>query len=267
MVIVDGRIAFTGGANIMAVYGSSSRWAEAHLHHVPDANTGWRDTDIEIRGPAVADFQRLFLETWRRQHGSPLAPRCYFPALHREGDKTVAVIGSGPGNGQSRVYFALLSAIANAADSIHITMAYFVPDRQLLQELIAAARRGVEVTLILPGITDHASILAAARAHYAELLAAGVRIYEERDFLLHAKTAVIDGVWSTVGSANMDFLSFLRNDELNAVVLGGQFGRQMEAMFQADLRVATRVNPATWAERSVWERLMESCATAVEAWL
>src|SRR5581483_6189658 len=131
--------------------------------------------------------------------------------------------------------------------SVHLTTAYFVPDAQMIDALKAAAARGVDVSLVLPSYTDFAPVFHAGRSHYSELLEAGVKIYERQEALLHSKTAVIDGVWSTVGSSNMDWRSFLHNQELNAVILGFDFGRQLETMFQRDIAASKRI------ERDAWE--------------
>src|SRR5574341_2284030 len=170
ILVVDGRIAFTGGVNIQSVYGRSSASIRRRREEPAGTDEGWRDTHIEIRGPAVAAFQRLFLETWRKQDGPPLPARDYFPTLGREGRKIVQVIGSSPDDNQSVIYLTLLSAITNAVRSVYLTTAYFVPDRQVLDALIEARRRGVDVKLALPGITDHTVALHAGRSHYSELL-------------------------------------------------------------------------------------------------
>jgi phosphatidylserine/phosphatidylglycerophosphate/cardiolipin synthase-like enzyme len=119
-------------------------------------------------------------------------------------------------------------AVAQSRCTVYITTAYFVPDRQFLQVLMDAARRGVDVRLVLPSESDHRVVLYAGRAQYTELLKAGVRIYERLNTILHAKTAVVDGVWSTVGSTNLEMWSFIYNDELNAIVLGTDFAKNME---------------------------------------
>ncbi len=265
LLIVDGRIAFTGGINVQNAYGKSSAVSGGKATDAPNLDEGWRDTQIAVRGPAVAGFQRLFMTTWQTQGGPPLAPRDYFPTIGRAGRQIVQVIGSGPQDRQSVIYLTLLSAIAHAEKSIHLTSAYFVPDRQFLDALIAARARGVDVQLVLPGISDHPLVLAAGHAHYEDLLEAGVVIYERRDVMLHAKTAVIDGVWSTVGSANMDLCSFLYNEEINAVVLSADFGRRMETMFRGDVAAAVRVDRAQWANRPVGERTWELFARLWES--
>jgi len=142
-----------------------------------------------------------------------------------------------------------------------------VPDGEILDALTEAARRGVAVRLLLPGFSDSWIVLQAGRSHYAELLSAGVEIYELRDALLHSKTAVIDGVWSTVGSTNIDWRSLLHNDELNTIVLGEDFGSDMKTMFEADLQDATPIDRARWGDRGVIEKLKERSARLLRYWL
>jgi cardiolipin synthase len=138
-----------------------------------------------------------------------------------------------------------------------LTHAYFVPDPQLRQALIDAAGRGVDVKLILPSHSDSGLVFHAGRSHYTELLAGGVKLYERAGALLHAKTAVIDGVWSTVGSSNLDWRSFLDNDEIDAVVLGQGFARQMEAMFASDLQASQAIDLPGWQRRPLQFRVKE----------
>ena len=263
VLVADGAVAYTGGINISAVYASSSFAGSSQ----PPTEAGWRDTQIEVRGPAVAEFQKLFIESWRSQHCPALPDRKYMPPAKAAGDRIVRVLGSGPGDATNMIYAEMLSAISNARQSIHVTMAYFVPNPELMQALIERARGGVDVTLILPGVSDFWAVFHAGRSHYQELLDAGVRIYERKDALLHAKTAVIDGVWSTVGSANMDWRSFLHNEEVNVVILGEGFGSEMERMFRLDLDASTPIDPASWARRSPLLRFREIVARMWEYWL
>ncbi len=251
LVIVDGSVAFAGGINISDVYSSGSSPGSAGRSSGSGAGSGgfssgrppqpgrktdvgWRDANVRIAGPAVAQLQRLFLDTWAEQKGEPLAQRNWFPALKPQGEHPVRVVASGPGDPAPAIYLALQSAIVHAEKTIHITMAYFVPDPQTVDALKSAAARGVDVVLVLPSFTDFWAVFHAGRSYYTELLEAGVKIYERQAALLHSKTIVIDGVWSTVGSSNMDWRSFLHNKELNLVILGREFGRQMEAMFELD---------------------------------
>ena len=263
LLVADGTVAYAGGINISAVYASSSFDGSGK----PAAEEGWRDTQIEVRGPAVAEFQKLFFQSWQSQRCPPPAKRKYMPPAKPVGDRIVRVIGSGPNDTTNLIYAEMLSAISNARRTIHITMAYFVPNPELIEALIGRARSGVEVVLILPGVSDFWAVFHAGRSHYQKLLDAGVRIYERKDALLHAKTAVIDGVWSTVGSANMDWRSFLHNDELNVVILGEGFGEEMARMFRVDLDASTPIDREAWARRSPLLRLRELVARMWEYWL
>jgi cardiolipin synthase len=255
ILLVDGRVAILGGINISSVYASGSalrRAGKPSTNHVE-----WRDTDIQLEGPVVAEFQKLFLQTWAKQLGPSLAAKAYFPPLTPKGKDIVRAIGSTPDDPYSLIYLTLISAIGNAEKHVRLTNAYFVPDPQLLQALTDAAARGVNVQLILPSQSDSALVFHAGRAHYAGLLQGGVQIFERQGALLHSKTAVIDGVWSTVGSTNLDWRSFLSNDELNAIVLGRDFAAQMQAMFEKDLSASTRIEPQAWAKRPLDLKLKE----------
>ena len=176
----------------------------------------------------------------------------------------VRAIGSTPDDPYSLIYLTLISAIGNAEKRVYLTNAYFIPDPQLLKSLIDAARHGVDVRLILPGYSDSETTYHAGRAHYAALLKAGVKIHERRGALLHAKTAVIDGVWSCVGSSNLDWRSFLDNDEINAVILGQSFARQMEAMFAKDIEASETITLENWERRSLLLRFKEWGASLLQ---
>ena len=255
ILLVDGRAAFIGGINISSVYSSGSvarRTAKA-----PGNAVAWRDTHIQIEGPVVGELQKLFLQTWEKQRGNALAARNYFPALTAQGNDIVRAIGSTPDDPYSLIYLTLISAIGNAEQQVYLTNAYFVPDPQLLKSLTDAARRGVDVRLLLPSHSDSAVVFHAGRAHYSTLLEGGVKIYERGGALLHSKTAVIDGVWSTVGSTNLDWRSFLDNDEVNAVILGREFARQMQTMFARDLEASQSIELETWGRRPLSFRLKE----------
>jgi cardiolipin synthase len=165
------------------------------------------------------------------------------------------------------MYQTLLSAIASAETSIALTNAYFAPDETFMNALASAVTRGVEVRLVLPAKTDSSLIFYAGRSYYAALLKSGVRVYERQQALLHAKTALIDGVWSVIGSSNLDWRSFLHNDEVNAVVLGTEFGAQMNAMFEKDVAASTEITAAVWQDRSWLNRLKEQSARLWVYWL
>jgi len=264
LLVVDGQTAFIGGINISSVYSSGSILHRAK--NTRKSTIAWRDTDIQIEGPVVAEFQKLFMETWEKQSGQPLVAKNYFPVLKAQGQDIVRAIGSTPDDPYSLIYLTLISAIGNAEKHIHLTHAYFVPDPRLLQSLIEAAGRGVDVKLILPGYTDSSVTFHAGRAHYATLLTAGVKIFERHGPLLHAKTAVIDGVWSCLGSSNLDWRSFLDNDEINAIVLGRDFARQMQAMFDKDMRGSAAIDLADWQRRSPWLHLKEWASSLLQRW-
>jgi cardiolipin synthase A/B len=265
LLIVDGRTAFLGGINISSVYsgGSFSQRSRAR----PDGSPTWRDTDLQLQGPVVAELQKLFLATWEAQKGEPLPAKNYFPPPKNSGRQVVRAIGSSPEEPYSLIYATLLSAIGNAGTSVRLTNAYFVPDPQLLAALEAAVRRGVDVTLILPSKTDSWLVFHAGRNYYEQLLRAGVKIYERRGVILHSKTALVDGVWATVGSTNLDWRSFLHNYELNAVVLGAEFGSQVHAMFDKDLAASDAITLDQWQRRSLDLRVMELLARVWEYWL
>ena len=265
LLIVDGRTAFLGGINISGVYsgGSFSQGMRAR----PAGSPAWRDTDLQLEGPVVAELQKLFLATWTAQHGEPLAPKNYFPPTESVGPEVVRAIGSSPDEAYSLIYATLLSAIGSAETSVHLTNAYFAPDPQLLAALELAAARGVDVTLILPSQTDSWLVFHAGRGYYEQLLRAGVKIHERRGVVLHSKTALVDGVWATVGSTNLDWRSFLHNHELNAVVLGASFGKQLQAMFEKDLAASETITLERWERRPLGDRVKEWLARAWEYWL
>jgi cardiolipin synthase len=177
------------------------------------------------------------------------------------------VVGSTPGQENRITYIMYVSAFIDAENFIHLTNSYFVPDRQTVKALTNAARRGVDVKIILPGISDEATVLYAGRSHYTHLLKKGVKLYEHRDAMLHAKTAVIDGIWSTVGSTNMDLWSFLRNDEVNVVILGRNFATEMEAMFNKDIAESNQIHLEQWKKRPLIGRVKEWLARLLQYWL
>ncbi|MDD2266312.1 MAG: cardiolipin synthase [Sulfuricurvum sp.] len=265
LLVVDGRIAFVGGVNISESYSSGP---SIHSSDKEGAKlTGWRDTHLQIEGPVVAEFQKLFLDTWSKQKGPRLDNQINFPKLERQGNDIVRAIGSASADPYSLIYLTLLSAIDNAQLQVSLTNAYFVPDPQLLQALGDAAQRGVDVKLILPGNTDSWVVFHAGRSYYSQLLRKGVKIYERRGAVMHSKTATIDGVWSTIGSTNLDWRSFLHNDEINAVILGRDFSRQMDAMFAKDLAESDPIDLEQWENRSLLLRLKEKVARIVKYWL
>ena len=271
LTVVDGQVAFLGGINISGVYTPEGVGGQrggiagsAGGGNQPFDKRAWRDTQVRIEGLVVEDFQRGFLAMWDRVTQEHLsADKSQFPTLAPRGTQVVRAVESSPREGGNAMYVTLISAIENAERKVTITMAYFVPHDALLQALKAAARRGVQVRILLPSRTDNWLVLYAGRAYYEDLLEAGVKIYERENRLLHAKTATIDEVWSTVGSTNLDWRSLAYNDEINAVVLGKEFALQMEADFQRDLGYSTEITRESWAHRPLADRVRE---TAARAW-
>lgn len=263
ILVVDRDTAYTGGINISAVYSSASigRRSPDHDH------LGWRDTQIELRGPAARALDDLVRETWRSQHcEQPLPPAVDVAARGPAGPHTVRIVAGSPEDEPNRIYTMLLTAIDASSRSVHLTMAYFAPGQDMVDALADAARRGVDVQLVLPSVSDFSPVLHAGRSYYQALLDAGVRIHELQDAVLHAKTAVIDGVLSTVGSSNMDWRSFAANNEVNAVVFGEDFGREMARMFERDVAASQAITAEAWRRRPVWSRLQQALSRLFERW-
>lgn len=281
LVVVDGRVAFLGGINISKTYGPAPRGPSggpasggsagtpgsggeaAKAGDVPFAERPWRDTQLRLEGPVVAQLQRMFLAQWARQRDEkPLEGARYYPHLASAGSEIVRAVAGSPDDGVDAFYVALLSAIENAQTQVLITNAYFVPAEEMREALQRAARRGVDVHLILPSRSDNWLVTQAGRSYYEDLLEAGVKIHEREGRLLHAKTAVIDGVWSTVGSTNLDWRSLLHNDELNAIVLGPEFAARMRQAFERDLADSKAVTLDEWRGRPLADRIREVAARA-----
>ena len=265
VMIVDGKIAFTGGLNISGTYANSSLFRSKSKSANPK-DVGWRDTHIKIEGPAAAALQWMFIDNWVHQEAGELQERNYFPPLAAVGDKIVRVLATKPEHGYE-IYKSFVLALEQAKKSIHITCAYFVPDKQVIDALGAAVKRGVDVRLILPGVSDNGVVALASRGFYDELLERGVKIAELQVSVLHAKTAVIDGNWSTVGSSNIDNRSFLYNYELNVVVVDARFGAEMESAYNEDLRHSVEITKARWESRPIGERIKEWAAKLMQNWL
>lgn len=255
ILIVDGSLAIVGGVNLSKDYESGALIKSEKPGRQPPQY--WRDTDMRIEGPVVAQLQRLFLDTWKQQKGPTLEDADFFPTVPPKGSEVVRIIGSGPEEKVPRYYATLLSAVRNAERTIWIATAYFVPTSEEVEDLEHAARRGVDVRLLLPGKSDSSLALAVGRSRYSDLLHAGVKIYEARDAILHSKTAIIDGVWSVVGSSNFDHRSVLFNDEVDAVVLGRDTASALRDIVEADLQQAVAIDPEAWSHRAFGERFDE----------
>jgi cardiolipin synthase len=274
LMVVDGRIGFIGGVNISPVYSAgSSPLAALAGSQAPagdgtdPAKPGWRDTHVRVEGPIVAQLQRLFMRHWSKHSSIALRGTHYFPPLAPAGPRRVAVAACDAGRRRNPFYRALLSALDASQHRIYLTTAYLVPTRRLMRSLVRAARRGVEVHLMLPGMSDFWAPLQAGRSHYGRLLRAGVHLHELHDTLLHAKTCVIDGLWTTVGSSNLDWRSFLHNAEANLVILDASLGAEMEQVFMADVARSRAIDRAQWSKRGWRQRLLEIVARRFEFFL
>jgi cardiolipin synthase len=205
----------------------------------------------------VAELQKLFLDHWTQQNGPLLANARFFPKVAAKGAEVVRIVGSTPDKSIPRYYVTLLSAIRNAEKSVWLSAAYFVPTHQEKEDLSAAARRGVDVRILLPDKSDSPRAIAAAHSSYSDLLESGVKIYESHDVVLHSKTVVIDGVWTAIGSSNFDQRSIVFNDEVDAIVLGSATAQAMREMFEDDMRDARRIDLAAWDDRPFWQKVGE----------
>lgn len=248
VLVVDGRIGVTGGS------GTSGKWSgngkqEGH----------WRDTDIRVEGPVVEQLQGAFAENWLEATGVALGGADYFPRpLPARGTIKTQIVRSSPAGGSVAMYTMFLLAMASARRSIFITNPYFVPDDKMIDTLAQAAQRGVRVVLLLPGAIDHNLVRQASRSQLGRLLRRGVEIHEYRAALLHAKTMVIDSMWATVGSTNLDRRSFELNEELNLVVYDAGIARRLEQVFVKDLEESRRVTYEEWRRRGFIARILET---------
>jgi cardiolipin synthase A/B len=265
IMVVDGRIGFTGGINFSRTYENPP---SAGIP--PNGETRyayWRDTAVEIQGPAVAELQRLFFATWKQQNGDPVRPANYFPRLPRQGVQTVRIIGSVPGDDQPFYYISLEQAIRIAHRRIWLSTGYFVPPHQEREDLGKAARRGIDLRIVVPRQSDVEAAVYAGRAAYGDLLERGARIYEMQTAVLHSKLATVDGVWTAVGSSNLDRRSVVFNNEVDAIILGADTASQVEALLGNDMAQSRAVTLQAWHERPLRERIRELDARIWQYWM
>lgn len=246
ILVVDGRIGFTGGVGVSPKWLGNGR-----------SKGLWRQTDVRIEGPVVASLQGAFVENWLEATGNVLGGETYFPHPGARGSVTAQVVHSSPAEGSFSMYTMFLLAMSSARHSIYITNPYFLPDSRMTRALTEASRRGVRVALLLPGEIDNKIVRHASRAGFGELFEAGIEVYEYQAGLLHAKTMAIDGVWATIGSTNLDTRSFALNEEVNLVVYNPDVARRLERIFADDLVYARRIDPQTWGARGVADRVLE----------
>ncbi len=267
IVVVDGVDAFAGGVNFSHAYRIASKQARRGGFSKQQAiDEGWRDTHIALRGTASKQLESLFRETWSRAKCEGSLP-AFSPQAVRGGDTLVQIVASTPADERNVIYATLLSVITYSQKSIDITMAYFVPDDALEAALRDAAKRGVKVRMILPSYSDFSGVFYAGRAHYDELLKSGVEIHELESAFLHSKSIVVDGIWSSIGSTNFDWRSFVHNDEISVCVIDEGFARQMNQAFAADLADSRQVTLATWKKRGFSERFKEMMWVPIQYWL
>jgi cardiolipin synthase len=223
---------------------------------------------VRLEGPAAQQLEALFLETWREVRGPPIDARRYRGPPPGVPDPRVRILSNGIRRDRKDIRRAYLEAFRKARVRIRLTHAYFLPPTRLLKELMRASRRGVRVSIILAAATDVKLVLFAARGLYPRLLRAGVRIFEWNGRVLHAKTAVVDGHWSTVGSANLDALSLRQNLEVNAVFEDGPLGLALDRMFDEDLASCTRIILESYRRNfGLLDRVLAWLAWQIRHWM
>jgi cardiolipin synthase A/B len=258
IVVADGQVAFAGGVNFSLAYRmASDQLRKKRASRRRTLDEGWRDTHIEVRGPAASELEKRFRELWTAEKCPGERMPAAIPARDAAGKTLVQIVVGAPEDERNEIYLMLLSVLTYAQRSVDITMAYFVPDDMLEAALKDAARRGVRVRIILPSYSDFSGVFHAGRAHYDELLEAGVELYELESAFLHSKSIVVDGVWASVGSTNFDWRSFVHNHEISVCVIGRDFASQMEASFAHDLEDSRQITLEAWRKRGLSQRLRE----------
>lgn len=257
LLVIDGVEGFTGGVGIADVWNGNG-----------DAPDHWRDTHVRVRGPAVGSLQIAFVDSWNTCSRELPLDASFFPVIPDAGDATVCIIQSTPTAGTSPAQRAMAALIAGAKHSLHITNAYFIPSEPFRRALVAAGRRGVQVQILIPGpLIDEGIVRRASRTTWAELLAGGVELYEFEPAMVHAKTMVVDGVVTLVGSINFDPRSFALNAECGAVAYDPSVGAEAERAFAADLAKARRLTLADVARRGPVDRSLDRLSYWVRAQL
>jgi len=254
--VIDGSSAFLGGMNIGDEYAG---FGDSIVH--------WRDVGIRLEGAAVGQLQKLFIALWESETG--IAPAILPPSqrLSPAGDAEVMVVSGGPHHNASFIRSSFRMAIAGAAKNVRIITPYFVPGPRIVRSLLRAAKRGVQIQLLLPAVNDVPLVKIASRAYLSPLLKAGIEIYERQGTILHAKVMLIDSCWATVGSANFDLRSFHRNYEVNAVIDSPEFGRQIDEMFEEDLILSRRLTLLEHEKRPWFEKVLEHLCDPIRRFL
>lgn len=247
LIIIDGRVAFTGGLNIANEYRGFHRFRKVH---------GWRDTGIFLEGPIANTLLGIFKKNWEIWKGEPINFQAESPSFN-DGVPVIPIFASSS-KSRKKMRKLLYYSISNAKESIHLTTAYFTPSIRMLNVLEDAIKRNVNVKILLPGKSDVLSAHYAGRAFFTTLLKAGIRIYNYKGEMLHAKTSVFDCNWSIIGSANLDFQSMRRNDEGNVGILDESFGNKMVDVFKEDVKNSEEITLENWLKRPFIEKLKES---------
>ncbi|HVY40674.1 MAG TPA: phospholipase D-like domain-containing protein [Polyangia bacterium] len=257
LLIVDGRVGFTGGVGIADKWDGSA-----------DSPDHWRDSHFRLEGPAVAEMQSTFVDHWLATRGVLLQGADYFPELAPRGDMRAQMIRSSVEDSAESVYVMYLLSIAAARKSILLSNSYFVPDHLMTDALVAAQRRGVDVQIIVPGPDiDSDAARAASRRGWGPLLEAGIAIYEFQPTMFHCKVMVVDDVWTSIGSTNFDSRSFKLNDEANLNVLDSGLAARERRTFEADRARAGRITLEAWKARPLWQRFGEWLADGLRSQL
>jgi cardiolipin synthase len=250
LLVVDGEVGFCGGMGIADEWQGDA-----------DTKDHWRETVVRIEGPVVTQMQFAFLDNWVKSRGELLTGLDYFPKLGQRGDCTAQVVKSSPSEGSSTAKLLYVISIVAAKKSIYINSAYFVPDKDTIRALESAVRRGVDVRVIVPGeFTDVPIVRHAGRLFYSQMLRRGIRIFEYQATMMHAKTMVVDGIWTTIGSSNFDDRSFRLNDEVNVNIYDEGIAAQMEQMFFEDLARSEEITRRRFLKRPWVDKLKERVA-------
>lgn len=253
IVVIDGMVSFIGGINM----------SDKYRNDLKDGNDlFWRDTHLMVKGQATAYLQYLFMCDWNFCSPNRLDySESYFPDSTEQDTikgKVVQIAASGPDSKQPVIFYSLLEAINSAKRSIYITSPYFIPDESLMDALIIAIQGGLDVKIIIPGISDSKMVNTAASAYYTELLGFGAKIYKYNKGFVHAKTMVIDDDLAVIGSANMDYRSFDLNFEVNALIYSKAMAAELIKAFEEDLLVSGQIDAEAWLNRpkyiSLWEK-------------
>jgi cardiolipin synthase len=253
-LIIDGRIAFTGGAGIADHWRGNAR-----------GPSEWRDMQVRIEGPAVTPLQTGFAHNWQQSTGELLSGDSYYPSLEPHGPLQVQTLMSSPETGASSVRTMYYLSIVCARHSLYIANPYFVPDPVAIETLIEAKKRGIDIRIMVSGIRNDNWVARHNSVRlFGRLLDAGIEIFEYNRTMLHQKTMVVDGVWATIGTTNFDNRSFAHNEETNICVYDRTLARALQRVFREDMEACVRIDRATWKRRGAWARVQELVASFLE---